>query len=127
MNDIKLKDKQIKLEKALVALKVMLDKPVDPDRANIDATIQRFEFTIELTWKFLKQVLLLKGINAKSPRDVLKEAYQIELINDEEIWLKMLNDRNLSSHTYDESLADEIYVNIKTYYPVLEEMFNNCI
>lgn len=113
------------VEKALIALKVMVDKPMQEDRSNIDAAIQRFEFTIELFWKLLKRILDSKGVQAVYPKDVLQQAYQGNLINDEQVWLSMLRDRNLTSHTYNEELADDIFKSIKIYYPVLRQSFDN--
>lgn len=113
-----------KTEKALESLKIMIDKPMQEDRSNIDATIQRFEFTIELFWKLLKRILAEKGVEVLYPKDVLKQAYSGHLIDDELIWLNMLKDRNLTSHTYNEQLADEIYSHIITYYPILKDTFD---
>lgn len=123
--DLILQEAFQKAEKALHALEVIVVKPMDADRSNIDATIQRFEFTIELFWKLLKKLLLAKGVSAQYPRDVLKEAYAGNLIDDEEIWLSMLNDRNQTSHTYDEALANQIYERIKTYVPVFKKTLLN--
>lgn len=114
-----------KLEKALKKLEIALEKPIDEDRTSVDATIQRFEFSIELFWKFLSKLLGELGVNAKYPKDVLREAYQGYLIDDEQSWLQMVQDRNQTSHTYDEDLADEIYKNIKKYYPVMKKTFEN--
>jgi nucleotidyltransferase substrate binding protein (TIGR01987 family) len=110
----------IAVEKALKALKVAVDKPMQEDRLNIDGTIQRFEFSIELFWKLLKRILAAKGVVVQYPRDVLKQAYAGNLIDNETEWLAMLRDRNLSSHTYNEDLALEIYERIKVYYPFLK-------
>lgn len=112
------------LEKALISLEVMIKKPMDEDRGNIDATIQRFEFTIELFWKSLKAILEERGIAVHSPKSVLKEAFAERLIDDEQSWLDMLEDRNLTSHTYNQDLADEIYENIKEYVLVFRKAFN---
>ncbi|MFI4919374.1 MAG: HI0074 family nucleotidyltransferase substrate-binding subunit [Legionellales bacterium] len=112
------------VDKAIVALKQMVDKPMQADRSNIDACIQRFEFTIELFWKLLKRILESKGQEATYPKDVLREAYKGMLIDDETIWLQMLEDRNRTSHAYNQDLADEIYTHItKNYYPVLENTY----
>ena len=108
-------------KKAIQALGVMISKPMDEDRGNIDASIQRFEFTIELFWKLLKRILDAKGVDVRYPKDVLQEAYSGGLIDDEKVWLSMLKDRNLTSHTYNEDLADEIYEHIKKYYPILKD------
>lgn len=124
MRNSRIADSCEKTEKALSALKAMVEKPMQSDRSNIDATIQRFEFTIELFWKLLKRILGEKGIDVTYPRDVLQEAYAGHLIDDEEAWLNMLRDRNLTSHTYNEQLADQIYNNIKKYYPVLKKSFD---
>lgn len=109
-----------KFQKALLSLDAIYMKPVMPDRANIDATIQRFEFTFELSWKFLKDYFLEKGLQLNYPKEVIKEAFSVGIIDNEKVWLLMLSDRNMTSHTYDEKLADEIYGRIKTYVPELK-------
>ncbi len=120
VNNARLDAAFVAVEKALKALKVALDKPMEEDHTNVDATIQRFEFSIELFWKLLKYILATKGVEKQYPRDVLQQAYAGSLIDNEQLWLSMLQDRNLSSHTYNEELALEIYAKIKTYYPVLK-------
>lgn len=118
---------EIKREKFQRALRALTDIAVlsgDKDRIVIDATIQRFEFTFELAWKFLKDFFMSKGIVLNYLKDALKEAFQVGLIINESLWLQMLNDRNMTSHTYDESLADEIYVRIKSYVPELQLLFD---
>ena len=86
-----------------------------------DATIQRFEFTVELFWKTLKRILENEKIDARTPKQVLRDSYQVGLINDEEYWLMMLEDRNRSSHTYSEKAAKEVYGRIKKYVIFLEK------
>ncbi|NRA73463.1 MAG: nucleotidyltransferase substrate binding protein [Rickettsiales bacterium] len=88
-----------------------------------DATIQRFEFTIELFWKVLKKFLNHEQIQANTPREVLRQSYTAKIIDDEEIWLKMTTDRNLTSHTYKEHLAKEIFSRIELYLPILEKTY----
>jgi nucleotidyltransferase substrate binding protein (TIGR01987 family) len=68
-----------------------------------DATIQRFEFVVELCWKTLKRCLLIEGIEAYTPKEVLKQAFQSHWLDSEKIWLEMLDDRNLMSHIYSHS------------------------
>ncbi len=68
----------------------------------LDLVVKRFEFTFEMSWKALKRYLSFLGIEAKNPRMVFKEAYAQRIITDEEIWLNMIEQRNLSSHIYDE-------------------------
>ena len=106
-------------QQAIAALKQMVEKPMQDDRSNVDACIQRFEFTIELFWKLLRRILETKGIIVVYPKDVLRAAFSGQLIDHETQWLSMLNDRNQTSHTYNEKLADEIYQHIKDYFPVI--------
>jgi nucleotidyltransferase substrate binding protein (TIGR01987 family) len=76
-----------------------------------DAAIQRFEFTIELVWKTLQLYLEYEGLESSGPRAVLKRAFVMRLIPDldeADVWLRMLDDRNLTSHAYDETLAVRI-------------------
>lgn len=51
-----------------------------------------------------------------SPRGVIQQAYQAEIIKDGEMWIQMMLDRNAMSHLYDEEKSREIYDNIKEKY-----------
>ena len=107
------------LESALQKLAEALAVPRDAPLA-IDGTIQRFEFTIELYWKVLKRLLEAEGIQAATPRAALRRAFQAGWIDDEEAWLEMLQNRNLTSHTYNEALAGQVYDAIRRDFAVLE-------
>lgn len=74
-----------------------------------DAVIQRFEFCWELAWKALKLRLQQLGVEALNPRDIFREALANGLIHDGNSWSEAQRKRNLTSHTYDEKLADEVY------------------
>ena len=124
MKNHKIEPRLQKLSKALMALETVAKKPMEQDRSNIDATIQRFEFTIELFWKLLKAILEEKGVSVQYPKDVLQESFNGHLIDNEADWLNMLNDRNLTSHTYDEELANKIFTNIQKYMPILRKTFD---
>ena len=103
-----------------------LEEALHEDQENsliVDGTIQRFEFTIEIYWKMLKRLLLSEGIEAKTPRETLKEAYQVGWLQDEQAWLQMLKDRNETSHAYDEEMARRILQNIIGYYPEMKNTF----
>lgn len=121
---LKSKIKFDKFKKALLSLEAIYLKSVQDDRANIDATIQRFEFTFELAWKFLKDYLLEQGIELNYPKEVIQEVFSVNLIDNEEVWIQMLKDRNMTSHTYNEKLADEIYIRIKSYVPELRNLLD---
>ena len=81
-----------------------------------DGVIQRFEFTFELLWKSLKIFLNEEGIDCKSPKDCLKSAFKYGLIQDEQILLDILLDRNNSTHIYSKEESEEIFERIKNVY-----------
>ncbi len=86
----------------------------------VDGAIQRFEFTFELAWKAIQEKLYLsEGIEIKSPRQALMQAYVLGWILDERLWLDILDDRNHTSHTYDQRLASVIY----SHFPIYVEAF----
>ena len=91
-----------------------------------DATIQRFEFTFEVVWKTLRLFLERQGHECGGPRPTLKKAFAEGLIvtpEEADVWLQMLEDRNLTSHAYDQALAERIYRNIaRDYAPLLGAM-----
>ena len=91
-----------------------------------DATLQRFEFTFEVVWKTLKLYLERQGYECGGPRPTLKKAFAENLIptpGEADAWLQMLEDRNLTSHAYDEALANRIHGNIvRDYAPPLAGM-----
>ena len=122
MSAIKIQQSMTNLEKALSRLNDALQIP-NPDQLYIDGTIQRFEFTLELFWKTLKRLLAVEGIETDTPKATLKEAFQIGWLHDESAWLQMLQDRNLTSHVYDETIANRIFQDIKKYFPEMQQVF----
>ena len=95
-----------------------------------EGIIQRFEYTFELAWKTLKDKMEHDGIAIKqiSPRHVFKLAHQSKYIEKIEIWLKMTNDRNLMSHTYDLATFDKVLESLKNdYYPLLNDFYISLI
>ncbi|MSR76933.1 MAG: DUF86 domain-containing protein [Candidatus Omnitrophica bacterium] len=99
--------------KALKRLREAVEEDLSKGSIVIDGTIQRFEFVYELGWKLLKAVLDFQGVNAPTPRQAIKEAFQAGLIPNGEDWIDMLEDRNRTSHIYDEKSAKKIYQKIK--------------
>lgn len=114
----KLEDKFDSFKTALNRLKEAIDMyEKDNHPVLLDGTIQRFEFTVELAWKLIKVYLEEEKFGEfNSPKAVIKEAYKVGIIEDGEKWLEMLDDRNLTSHTYDEAVAKEIYNSIIMQY-----------
>lgn len=104
------------LKKATNRLEEALE--VETTDLAIDGVLHRFEFTFELAWKTMKDYLEYQGIVEKigSPREVIKEAFSAGLIDNGEIWIKMMISRNTLSHLYDEETSREIYDDIKEEY-----------
>ena len=118
----KLRQSMENLDRALSRLEEALQE----DQQNsliVDATIQRFEFTIEVYWKMLKRLLHSEGIETKTPRETLKEAYQVGWLAEEQAWLQMLKDRNETSQVYHEGMALRIVANINGYFPEMKTTF----
>jgi len=114
------------LEKALKRFAEALAVNARVTPIAIDGAIQRFEFCYELMWKVLKKTLLTReNIDIQSPRQVLQQAYTIGWIQDEKLWLKMAQDRNLTSHTYQEELALNIYRNLPDYLQAMQKVCDN--
>jgi nucleotidyltransferase substrate binding protein (TIGR01987 family) len=74
-----------------------------------DSAIQRFEFTYELAWKTLKAHMEMQGLQVYSPRDSMRAAFQLGVIEDDPLWLETILLRNRTTHTYNEEVAEEIY------------------
>ena len=90
-----------------------------------DGLIQRFEFTVELAWKSIKEYLEDQGmvLSIASPRGILKEAYAAGVLGDGELWNSILTARNLTSHVYDEATAIGIAQQICTeFLPPLQAL-----
>ncbi len=113
------------LQNALKTLQeVLVDNPTAIER---DAAIQRFEYCFELAWKCLKDICLIEGFVVNSPREAIKKAFIINVVHDELTWLNMLDDRNRTSHTYLEIMAEEIYTALPNYYIAIKESLDNII
>lgn len=80
------------------------------------AVIQAFEYTFEVFWKTFQKIGQSEGVMIGSPKAAFAYAFQAGLIKHENIWLKLLNDRNMTTHTYHEMIAKEIYERIKSEY-----------
>lgn len=125
LKDIRWKQRFENFEKSYKLLEKYSQQEIktDLERAGI---IQFFEMTFELAWKVLKDYLESQGYIVKSPRETIKQAFQIGLIDSGHIWIDALSNRNLTTHTYDEVLANKMVKEIiELYYPELKKMHNN--
>ncbi len=110
------------------------DEPVDDsdmgfvlDEIIKEGLIQRFEYTHELAWNVMRDYAQYQGnTNVGGSRDATREAFQLQLVSDGEIWMDMIGSRNKTSHTYNEETADEIYSKIlNDYYPAFLKFKKN--
>lgn len=82
-----------------------------------DSVIQRYEFTIELAWKAVREYLLdQRYTDINSPKKVMQAAYAMNLIENDDLWLVMLDDRNKTAHLYDEDISISICNDIISKY-----------
>jgi len=90
-----------------------------------DGLIQRFEFTVELAWKSIKEYLEDQGSTTPiaTPRAVLKEAFAAGIIQDADEWNKIITARNITSHVYDEKTAEDVAAQIcNDFLPLLKAL-----
>jgi len=86
--------------------------------------IQSFEFTHELAWNVLKDYLEDKGITGLiGSKDATRVAFQNGLIEQGENWMKMIETRNKTSHTYNPHIAQTVVIDIlERFFPAFESM-----
>lgn len=80
-----------------------------------DAAIQRFEYTFEATWKAARQYLSdIEGLETASPRSAIRASFQVGILDEAATRraLAMVDDHNLSVHTYNEALAEAIFTRL---------------
>ncbi len=114
----KFQEKYAHLTAAVTRLREALtDYKTTPLDSVRDGTIQRFEFCTELAWKTMREYLLDQGYTEiNSPKAVIRQAYAFGIIEDEQAWVALLTDRNMTSHVYDEQTAREIFTRIESTY-----------
>jgi len=125
-DEIRWQQRHDNFRKALAQLTAacVKEKYSDLERAGL---VQVFEFTFELAWKTLKDLLFYEGFAAQSPREVLRQAFASEYLDEAETetLLDALTKRNLLSHTYRDGVAQEAERLIKkNYAPALSRLFD---
>lgn len=121
--EIRWKQRFNNFEKAYNLLNQYIDKPIETEleRAGI---IHFFKIAFELSWKVMKDYLEAQAFSVKSPRETIKQAFQIGLIEDGHVWIDALTDRNLTVHTYDEAFAKKMTADItNVYFPELKKLY----
>ncbi|MDQ6939476.1 MAG: nucleotidyltransferase substrate binding protein [Verrucomicrobiota bacterium] len=125
-SDIRWKQRFQSFDRALLLLRQGLER--GPDALNElekEGVVQRFEYSLELAWKTAKDFLEDSGvlIDPITPREVIKQAFAARVITDGQVWIDMLNHRNLLSHTYDFSVFEEaVRAPATRYLPAFEEL-----
>lgn len=120
--------KYMNLKKAYMKLKEVSDLYDGKNDIIRDSLIQRFEFTYELTHKTLREFMKYLGVTLENsfPRTIFKKAYVNNLISDDKVWINLLEDRNSTSHIYNESLSDEVADRIvNKYVSAIGELVEN--
>ncbi len=120
-------DKQVvllgELKKALARLREALALPKDD--VVRDSVIQRFEFTVELSWKVLHRFLKNSGLSESlTPKATFREAARFGYVSEPEAWIEFVDQRNLSSHAYREDLAEEVYASAVKLPDFVDKLIN---
>lgn len=112
--------------KAYERLKSAIELAEQRELSDLEAQglIQGFEYTHEVAWKTMKNFLEAQGLlNLFGSRDTTRAAFKNGLIENGEIWMDMIEKRNLTSHTYDEETATEVVLIIrKDYFAEFEKL-----
>ena len=119
--DIRWQQRFASFRKALGQLQSAVELSAQRELSPLErqGVIQTFEFTHELAWNVLKDFLIDQGdFEIRGSKDATRAAFKVELIQDGEAWMAMILSRNLSSHTYDEHVAEQLVnVIIRQYFP----------
>ncbi|MDD2661067.1 MAG: nucleotidyltransferase substrate binding protein [Methylococcales bacterium] len=123
INDIRWQQRFHNYEKAFLLLERAL-AIVTPSEVERGGIIQFYEMAFELAWKLMKDYLELLGFTVNSPRDAIKQAFQASILDDGQLWMDALSNRNLTTHTYDENKAIEVVAKIRDhYFPALRQLY----
>ncbi len=112
-------------EKAFNQLQKAIDKPELSDLEK-EGLIQRFEYTFELAWNVMKDLLEARGnTGIFGSKDAIRLAFKNGLIEEGNLWMEMVKSRVLSSQSYNEEMADELAEKvINRYFPLFEDLLN---
>jgi len=124
--DIRWKQRFDNYQRALQTLTEAVDLAQQRPLSKLEqqGLIQGFEFTHELAWNVLKDYLEEQGfVSLVGSKNATRTAFENALISDGEAWMEMIRARNLSSHTYNIEIAEEIAQDILTrFYPAFVAM-----
>jgi nucleotidyltransferase substrate binding protein (TIGR01987 family) len=114
------------ISKAFSRAIVRLEEVLELDKTDItrDSAIKRFEICFYLAWKAIKNYARNEGVECNSPRMCFKTAFNLNLIDYDEKWLKSIEDRNTTSHLYNEKLADQVYQRLPEYRSLFKSLLS---
>lgn len=83
-----------------------------------EGLVQRFHYTFELAWQVLADALEREGVvlDVAAPRRAVREAFAVGLLDDGQLWMDMIEDRNRTVHTYDETRLEAVVANVRARY-----------
>jgi len=128
MKNTRTKQRFENFSKAFLLLKTGMGKNANKlSDLEKEGIIQRFEYTFELAWKTLGDYLEYSGytIDEKTPRNIIKIAFNANIIRDGEEWINMLANRNIMSHQYNFSQLEKVINDLEnTHLKILEDFYN---
>jgi nucleotidyltransferase substrate binding protein (TIGR01987 family) len=125
--DIRWKQRFENYEKALLLLREALADVESLSKLEKEGAVQRFEFTVELAWKTLKDYLEHSGVvlEQSTPKNVIKQAFAAKIITDGQLWIDILDCRNQMSHTYDEvAFGHAVHEMAKHFLRAFDELYD---
>ncbi len=125
-NDLRWRQRFQNFEKAFAVFQRRIDEyeEYSDKEAYKMALIHGYEIIIELAWKVMKDYLENEGFDVKNGKQAIRQAFQNELIRDGETWLQAMDNRNLTSHTYDDEILETNLSFIsKKFYPLVRDFY----
>ncbi len=125
MDEIRWVQRFSNYKKAFSQLEYIIQKP-SLNEIEEQGLIKAFEYTYELGWKVLQDLLKERGyVDVNGPIPVIQQSFQDGYVTNERAWMEMLKNRNLTTHTYDELTAKDVVEEIRnTYYQLFVELKN---
>ena len=124
--DLRWKQRFQSFDRALTLVREAMERgPAALNQLEKEGAIQRFEYSLELAWKTAKDYLEQSGvlIEPVTPREVIKQAFAAKVLADGQVWIDMINHRNLLAHTYDCKVFEEAVEALATrYLPAMEAL-----
>ncbi len=121
------KYRAVNYRRAFSLLREALDQERELSQLEKEGLIQRFEYTMELAWKSMKDYLEYENmiLDQITPRTVIRRAYEAGLIHQGSIWQAALDARNRMSHTYNFEDFEQVIAELRTSYVLAFEEWDD--